>query len=145
MQEEIGTARRMVHVSRDALTSELLWAAAVRRQLPGVGGARAAERPLCALRHRRRHIVSWICQLVGARRRRARVRGSSAPTFADSLAVWFCVSPGETALLFHRPAYEAPTKKMLKYCDDELDPKSRTLLDYHPVEVARQNGAGGVR
>jgi hypothetical protein len=27
---------------------------------------------------------------------------------------------------------------MLKYCGDELDPKSRTLLDYHPVEVARQ-------
>jgi hypothetical protein len=26
MQEEIGTARRMVRVSRDALTSELLWA-----------------------------------------------------------------------------------------------------------------------
>jgi hypothetical protein len=50
--------------------------------------------------------------------------------------------PGEPALPFHRklPAYEAPTKKMLKYCGDELDPKSRTLLDYqyHPVEVARQ-------
>jgi hypothetical protein len=41
------------------------------------------------------------------------------------------------------PAYEAPTKRMLKYCGDELDPKSRTLLDYHPVEVERQNGAGG--
>jgi hypothetical protein len=27
---------------------------------------------------------------------------------------------------------------MLKYCGDELDPKSRTMLDYHPVEVARQ-------
>ncbi len=28
---------------------------------------------------------------------------------------------------------------MLKYCGDELDPeKSRTLLDCHPVEVARQ-------
>jgi hypothetical protein len=55
------------------------------------------------------------------------------------------VSPGETALPFHRkrPAYESPTKKMLKYCGDELDPKkSRTLLDYHPVEVAWQNGAG---
>jgi hypothetical protein len=64
----------------------------------------------------------------------------SAPTFADSLAVWYRVSPGETALPFHRkrPAYEAPTKRMLKYCGDELDPKSRTLLDYHPVEVARQ-------
>ncbi len=50
------------------------------------------------------------------------------------------VSPGETALPFHRkrPAYEAPTKKMLKYCGDELDPKSRTMLDYHPVEVAWQ-------
>ncbi len=57
----------------------------------------------------------------------------SAPTFADSLAVWYRVSPGETALLFHRK-YEAPTKKMLKYCGVELDPKSRTLLDYHPVE-----------
>ncbi len=34
---------------------------------------------------------------------------------------------------------------MLKYCGDELDPKSRTLLDYDPVEVARQNGAGGAR
>jgi hypothetical protein len=47
---------------------------------------------------------------------------------------------GKTALPFHRkrPAYESPTKKMLKYCGDELDPKSRTLLDYHPVEVARQ-------
>jgi hypothetical protein len=32
---------------------------------------------------------------------------------------------------------------MLKYCGVELDPKSRTLLDYHSVEVARQNGAGG--
>jgi hypothetical protein len=58
--------------------------------------------------------------LVAARRR-----------FADSLAVWYRVSLGETALLFlrKRPAYEAPTKKMLKYCGDELDPKSRTLLD----------------
>jgi hypothetical protein len=27
---------------------------------------------------------------------------------------------------------------MLKYCGDELDPKSRALLDYHPIEVARQ-------
>jgi hypothetical protein len=27
---------------------------------------------------------------------------------------------------------------MLKHCGEELDPKSRTLLDYHPVEVARQ-------
>jgi hypothetical protein len=34
---------------------------------------------------------------------------------------------------------------MLKYCGDELDPKSRTMLDNHPVEVARQNGAGGAR
>ncbi len=43
-------------------------------------------------------------------------------------------------LPFHRkrPAYEATTKKMLKYCGDEVDPKSRTLLDFHPVEVARQ-------
>jgi hypothetical protein len=44
------------------------------------------------------------------------------------------VSPGETALPFHRKrlAYEASTKRMLKYCGDELDPKkSRTLLDYH--------------
>ncbi len=51
-----------------------------------------------------------------------------------------CVSPGETALPFHRkrPAFESPTKKMLKYCGDELDPKSRTMLNYHPVEVARQ-------
>jgi hypothetical protein len=71
----------------------------------------------------------------------------AAPTFADSLAVWYRVSPGETALPFHRkrPAYEAPTKRMLKYCGDELDPKSRTLLDDHPVEVTRQNGAGGAR
>ena len=71
--------------------------------------------------------------------------GGSAPTFADSLAVWYRVSPGETALPFHRkrPAYEAPTKKMLKYCGDELDPKSRTLLDYHPVEVARQMALAG--
>jgi hypothetical protein len=66
--------------------------------------------------------------------------GGSAPTFADSLAVWYRVSPGESALPFNRkrPAYEESTKKMLKYCGDELDPKSRTLLDYHPVEVARQ-------
>jgi hypothetical protein len=64
----------------------------------------------------------------------------SAPTFADSLAVCYRVSPGETALPFHRkrPAYEAPTKRMLKYCGVELDPKSRTLLDDHPVEVVRQ-------
>jgi hypothetical protein len=54
--------------------------------------------------------------------------------------VWFCVSPGETALPFHRkrPAYEAPTKKMLKYCGDEHDPKSRTLLDNHLVVVAAE-------
>jgi hypothetical protein len=26
-----------------------------------------------------------------------------------------------------------------QYCGDELDPKGRTLLDYHPVEVARQS------
>jgi hypothetical protein len=66
--------------------------------------------------------------------------GGSAPTFADSLAVWYRVSPGKKALPFHRkrPAYEAPTKIMLKYCGDELDPKSRTLLDYHPVEVAAE-------
>jgi hypothetical protein len=68
------------------------------------------------------------------------VVGGSAPTFADLLAVCYRVSPGEKALPFHRkrPAHEAPTKKMLKYCGDELDPKSRTLFDYHPVEVARQ-------
>jgi hypothetical protein len=71
----------------------------------------------------------------------------SAPTFADSLAVWYRVSPGETALPFHRkrPAYEAANKEMLKHCGGELDPKSRTLLDDHSVEVARQNGAGGAR
>ena len=59
--------------------------------------------------------------LVAARRR--------LPT----AAVWYRVSPGDTALPFHRkrPAYEAPTKKTLKYCGDELDPKSRALLDYH--------------
>jgi hypothetical protein len=58
---------------------------------------------------------------------------SSAPTFADSLAVWY---RGETALSFHRKrsAYEAPTKRMLKYCGVELDPKNRTLFDYHPAE-----------
>jgi hypothetical protein len=71
----------------------------------------------------------------------------SAQTFADSFAACYRVSPGETALPFHRkrPAYEAPTKKMLKYCGDELDPKSRTLLDYHPVEVARQMALAGAR
>jgi hypothetical protein len=45
-----------------------------------------------------------------------------------------------TALPFHRkwPAYEATTKKMLKHCGDELDlKKSRTMLDYHSIEVAR--------
>ena len=54
--------------------------------------------------------------------------GGCTPTFADSLVVWYRVSPGETALPFHhkRPAYEASTKKMLKYCGDELDPKSST-------------------
>jgi hypothetical protein len=74
---------------------------------------------------------------------RAAVSGS-APTFADSLAVCYRVSPGETAFPFHRkrPAYEAATKKMLKHCGDELDPKSRTMLDYHPVEVARQMVGG---
>jgi hypothetical protein len=63
----------------------------------------------------------------------------AAPTFADSLAVWYRVSPGETALPFHRKwlAYEASTEKMLKFCGDELDPKSRTLLDYHPVVRSR--------
>jgi hypothetical protein len=50
------------------------------------------------------------------------------------------VSPQAAGVL-----YEAPTKKLLKYCGDELDPKNRTLLDYHSVEVARQNGAGGAR
>ncbi len=71
--------------------------------------------------------------------RRQRAVGGSAPTFVDSLAVWYRVSPGETALPFHRkrPAYEAPTKKKLKYCGDELDPKSRTLLDDHR-SIARQ-------
>jgi hypothetical protein len=41
---------------------------------------------------------------------------------------------------FHRkrPAFEASTKKMLKYCGERARSKSRTLLDYHPVEVARQ-------
>jgi hypothetical protein len=75
----------------------------------------------------------------GCARRRVRVRGDSAPTFADSLAVFYRVSPGETVLPFHRkrPAYEAPTKKMLKYCGDELDPKSRTLLEDHR-SIARQ-------
>jgi hypothetical protein len=140
MQEEIGMARRMVRVSRGALTSELLWALQqCRDKVPGLGGARAAERPLCALRHRRRHCVVDL-PARGCARRRARVCDGSAPTFADSLAVCYRVSAGETALPFNRkrPAYEASTKKMLKYCGDELDPKSRTLLDYHPVEVARQ-------
>ncbi len=43
----------------------------------------------------------------------------SAPTFADSLAVCYRVSPGETALPFHRkrPAYEAPTKNEKRYAE----------------------------
>jgi hypothetical protein len=106
---------------------------------------RSSRRSACAqvcyvldtwLRHlrerfsRRQRAVCRLAQLLVAARRR----------FADSFAVWYRVSPGETALPFHRkrPAYEAPTKKTLKYCGDELDLKSRTLLDYHPVEVARQ-------
>ncbi len=63
--------------------------------------------------------------------------------FADSRSCWWQrrrLPTRSTALPFHRKrsAYEAPTKKMLKYCGDELDPKSRTLLDYHSVEVARE-------
>ncbi len=75
-------------------------------------------------------IVSWICELVGAR--------DDERAFA--VAARRRLPTRSTALPFHRkrPAYEAPTKKMLKYCGDEVDPKSRTLLDYHPVEVARQ-------
>jgi hypothetical protein len=58
MQEEIGTARRMVRVSRDALTSELLWALLQcgdncltweEHELP--------SGRFCALRQRRRHCV----------------------------------------------------------------------------------------
>ena len=82
---------------------------------------------------------SWLPALRDRLSRRQRAVGGSAPTFVDSLAVWYRVSPGETALPFHRkrPAYEAPTKKKLKYCGDELDPKSRTLLDDHR-SIARQ-------
>jgi hypothetical protein len=87
-------------------------------------------------------IVSWICRLVGARddehafamaaRQRLPTRSLSGilrVAGRDCVAV----SPQAAGVL-----YEAPTKKLLKYCGDELDPKSRTLLDYHPVEVARQ-------
>jgi hypothetical protein len=55
------------------------------------------------------------------------------------------VSPGETAPQA-AGLRGADHENMLKYCGDELDlKKSRTLLNYHPVEVARQNGAGGAR
>jgi hypothetical protein len=128
-------------VALDALTSELLWALLQCGDNDNCQPWDEHELPSgrFALRHRRRHCVVDL-PARGRARRRARVRGGSAPTFADSLAVWYRVSPGETALPFHRKrlAYEASTKKMLKYCGDELDPKSRTLLDYHPVEVARQ-------
>jgi hypothetical protein len=66
MQEEIGTARRMVRVSRDALMSELPWAvqccdnclAWEEYELPSGRFARLATGA---------DIVLWICQLVGAR------------------------------------------------------------------------------
>jgi hypothetical protein len=68
MQEEIGTAKQMVRVSRDALTSELRWAllhcdnclAWEEHELPSGRLALFATGA---------DIVSWswICQLVGAR------------------------------------------------------------------------------
>jgi hypothetical protein len=111
---------RVAHAHPGLLRSRLVAAAALRERL---------SRPTASCLPTRRAV------------------GGSAPTFADSLAVWYRVSPGETALPFHRKrsAYEAPTKRMLKYCGVELDPKNRTLLDYHPVEVERQNGAGARR
>jgi hypothetical protein len=138
MQVEIGTARRMVRVSCDALTSELLWALLHAATMPGVGGARAAERPLCALRRRRRHCVVDL-PARGCARRRVRVRGGSAPTLPTR-------SRSGTACrrVRRRCRFSASgrgTKRMLKHCSDELDLKSRTLLDYHPVE----DGAGGAR
>jgi hypothetical protein len=116
------------------------WLAAQRDRVaharPGLLRARLVSAALRERLSRRQRAVFRFAQLLVQRARRLPTRSRSD-----------CVSPGETALPFHRkrPAYEASTKKMLKYCGDELDPKSRTLLDYHPVEVARQNGAGGAR
>ncbi len=68
-----------------------------------------------------------------------RTPGIGAPTFADSSAVAYRVS-AETALPYHRerPLHETPTKKMLKYHVDDAEPRSRSVLDFHPLEVARQ-------
>jgi hypothetical protein len=157
MQEEIGGARRTVRVARDALTSELLWALLQC----GENGLSWEESELANGRFARfargADIAQWICELVGSDERafalraaqelvsaqllmpRAVAAGGGATAFADSQAVWYRVS-SETAQPFYRkrPPYEAPSKKMLKYAVDDADPKSRSLLDFHPVEVARQ-------
>jgi hypothetical protein len=74
-----------------------------------------------ALRERLSRRQRAVCRLAQLLVQRADV--------CHSLAVWYRVSPGETALPFHRkrPAYEAANKERLKHCGGELDPKSRTL------------------
>jgi len=112
----------------------------------------AAPSPLARVTQAERRELR-LAVSTASRRLRATVcaRSSTAPAAAWRAASTRPLSRSGCArsrsLPFHckRPAYEAPTKKMLKYCGDELDPKSRTMLDYHPVEVARQNGAGGAR
>jgi hypothetical protein len=124
MQEEIGTAGRMMRVSRDALTSELSLGRCCSAAKTAWRG-RSTSCRAAALRASPTgaDIVSRICQLVGARddehafavaaRRRLPTRSRSGTVCRRAR---------------RRCRFTAaPTKIMLKYCGGELDPKSRTL------------------
>jgi hypothetical protein len=73
----------------------LLGAAALRRQTACRGRSTSLSSGRFAHFATGADVLSWICLACGHARRRARVRGGSAPTFADSLAVWYRVSPGD--------------------------------------------------
>ncbi len=69
--------------------------------------------------------------------------GGSAPTFADSLAVWYRVSPGETALSFYRKrlAYHENAQVLRRRARSE-EPHAARL----PTGRGRAaDGAGGAR
>jgi hypothetical protein len=86
---------------------------------------RASGRRICTAR---------TCLCRDRRRRRRRL---SFPIATASRIV--CRASRRVPFHRARPAHETPSKKMLKYTDAaDIDPKARTVLDFHPIELARQ-------
>jgi hypothetical protein len=156
LQEEAGAYQRVVRVPRDTLTVELLWCL-MQSGDNGLVYEEVAEANGVFVRYATgADIVTWITRLINDDRGSARQLAQDlygahllvpqvplmppAPLFSDSDGVTYRVS-SESAVPFHRsrPAHETPSKKMLKYTDAaDIDPKARTVLDFHPIELARQ-------